>query len=71
MLSAVTNAALRAAAQTAIERHLKRRTEAPQPPLHASHALLPIARGSDSDGACIIEPSVRCTHCGYCHSYGH
>jgi hypothetical protein len=20
---------------------------------------------------CIIEPSVPCTHCGYCKSYGH
>jgi hypothetical protein len=38
---------------------------------HASHALLPLARGGDGDGACLIEPSVRCTHCGYCLSYGH
>lgn len=38
---------------------------------HASHALLPLARGGDADGACIIEPSVRCNHCGYCLSYGH
>ncbi len=28
---------------------------------HASHALLPLARGGDGDGACLIEPSVRCT----------
>lgn len=38
---------------------------------HASHALLPLARGGDDTGACIIEPSVRCTHCGYCLSFGH
>jgi hypothetical protein len=38
---------------------------------HASHALLPLARGGDGDGACLIEPSVRCNHCGYCLSYGH
>ena len=38
---------------------------------HASHALLPLARGGDGDGACLIEPAVRCTHCGYCLSYGH
>ena len=38
---------------------------------HASHLLLPLARGSDGDGACLIEPTVRCTHCGYCQSYGH
>jgi hypothetical protein len=39
---------------------------------HASHALLPLVRGGDSgDGACLIEPAVRCNHCGYCLSYGH
>jgi len=37
---------------------------------HASHALLPLARGADGDGACLIEPTVRCNHCGYCLSYG-
>jgi hypothetical protein len=38
---------------------------------HASHFLLPLARGGDGDGACLIEPTVRCNHCGYCLSYGH
>jgi hypothetical protein len=38
---------------------------------HVSHGILPLARGSDGDGACLIEPSVRCNHCGYCLSYGH
>ena len=37
----------------------------------ASHALLPLLRGADGDGACLIEPTVRCNHCGYCLSYGH
>ena len=41
------------------------------PQAHPSHGLLPLARGGDGDGACIIEPSVRCNHCGYCLSYGH
>lgn len=47
--------------------------EAPQAGFrdHASHLLLPLARGGDGDGACLIEPAVRCTHCGYCLSYGH
>ena len=39
--------------------------------LHASHGTFALARGSDDDGACIIEPSVRCNHCGYCVSFGH
>ena len=38
---------------------------------HASFARLPLVRGGDGDGACLIEPAVRCNHCGYCQSYGH
>jgi hypothetical protein len=38
---------------------------------HVSHLRLPILRGGDDDGACIIEPAVRCNHCGFCVSYGH
>ena len=38
---------------------------------HASHGLLPLLRGGDDDGACLIEPAVRCNHCGFCLSYGH
>jgi hypothetical protein len=37
---------------------------------HASHGLLTLVSG-DADGQCIIEPAVRCTHCGYCLSLGH
>ena len=40
-------------------------------PSNPSFALLPLSRGGDGDGACLIEPSVRCNHCGYCLSYGH
>ena len=36
-----------------------------------SFALLPLSRGGDGDGSCLIEPAVRCNHCGYCLSYGH
>ena len=38
---------------------------------HASFVRLPLASGGDDDGMCIIEPAVRCTHCGYCQSFGH
>lgn len=38
---------------------------------HASFARLPLPRGGDGDGACLIEPTVRCNRCGYCLSYGH
>ena len=39
--------------------------------IHASHGLLPLVRGGDDDGMCLIEPAVRCSHCGYCQSFGH
>jgi hypothetical protein len=34
-------------------------------PSHYQYALQP------SEGPCIIEPNVRCNHCGYCQSHGH
>ena len=37
----------------------------------AAFARLPVLRGGDDDGNCIIEPAVRCNHCGYCQSFGH
>ena len=30
-----------------------------------------LALAPTEDGQCIIEPTVRCNHCGYCQSYGH
>jgi hypothetical protein len=47
------------------------RASGPRPFVHASHDLLPLVRGGDADGACLIEPAVRCIHCGFCQSYGH
>jgi hypothetical protein len=39
--------------------------------VHASHGLLALVGGGDSEGRCLIEPAVPCTHCGYCQSLGH
>jgi len=36
---------------------------------HASHGRFLVV--PSGDGECIIEPSVRCNHCGYCQSLGH
>jgi hypothetical protein len=36
---------------------------------HPSHSRFVLP--ATGDGACIIEPLVRCTHCGYCKSFGH
>jgi hypothetical protein len=34
--------------------------------------LLKVLSGSEADdGMCVIEPRVRCNHCGFCQSYGH
>ena len=41
------------------------------PSHHASHGLFVLPAGADSDGPCIIEPSVTCNHCGHCLCYGH
>ena len=43
-----------------------------QPDLHRHAAFVRLLLASgDDDGACLIEPSVRCNHCGYCQSFGH
>ena len=39
--------------------------------LHASHQRLTRLTSADADGFCLIEPTVRCSRCGYCLSLGH
>jgi hypothetical protein len=67
--------ALRALVRESIARHLGTSAAGDSPratPLtltgHSSHYryLLP-----ESDGPCLIEPTVRCNRCGYCESHGH
>lgn len=38
---------------------------------HPSHVRFVLVTGRDSDGPCLVEPGVGCSHCGYCQSYGH
>ena len=64
---------LRALVRQAVAKHLHGSQEdaAPARPLvfmHASHDRYTLP---ESDGPCLIEPSVQCTHCGYCQSHGH
>jgi hypothetical protein len=35
---------------------------------HGSHYRYTVPKAGDD---CVIEPSVRCNHCGYCESHGH
>ena len=40
----------------------------PRAVLHISHGRYQLIKVADE---CLIEPSVRCNHCGYCESHGH
>jgi hypothetical protein len=74
---------VRALVREAVERHLARPEAAaavrrqgpawaPGGAAHPSHVILSVLPGSDlDDGMCVIEPAVRCNHCGFCQSYGH
>ncbi len=44
-------------------------SKGPQAPAISFGRFLTLA--PTEDGQCIIEPAVRCNHCGYCQSYGH
>jgi len=66
---------LRALVRDSIARHAGQ--SAPPPPTRvgfetaqASHARF-LRLAPTEDGQCVIEPAVRCNHCGYCQSYGH
>jgi hypothetical protein len=65
---------VRALVREAIERHLGRPgvEQMAEGIPHPSHILLAVLPGSQiDDGMCVIEPAVRCNHCGFCQSYGH
>jgi hypothetical protein len=74
----MTEQELRALVREALARHLGSSSEGPThlppaaaPRVHASHGMLALAAGADTEGVCLIEPSVMCNHCGYCKSLGH
>ena len=74
----MTEEELRGLVRGAVERHLAAAGPVPgvmpgppAPPLsHPSFARYAIPAGRDADGPCLIEPAVRCNHCGYCQSHG-
>ena len=77
----MTEQELRAIVRDAIAGHGRLATSgggeaAALPPLmtpgrHPSHGLFSVPAGADTEGPCLIEPTVPCNHCGYCKSYGH
>jgi hypothetical protein len=71
----MTDDQLRALVREAVARHLGSHEPSPAPVAvlrqHPSHYRYALASGDDADGPCLIEPAVRCNHCGYCQSHGH
>jgi hypothetical protein len=70
---------LRSLIRVAIDKHLHTRSaEAPQElpgrrrtaPESISFGQYQLERAAD-DTMCIIEPAVRCNHCGFCKCHGH
>jgi hypothetical protein len=70
---------LRALIRVAIQKHMHSRSaEAPQElperrrttPESISFGQYQLERAPD-DTMCLIEPAVRCNHCGFCKCHGH
>jgi hypothetical protein len=71
----MTDEELRAIVRATIARTLRQGAPAPAVAApcagHPSHARFLLARDTDGDAPCLVEPARHCTHCGYCQSYGH
>jgi hypothetical protein len=42
----------------------------PAPGVHPSFGRYLLPREPGDSGACLIEPAVKCNHCGFCQSHG-
>lgn len=77
----MTDDEVRALVRAAIARHLGTpATTSPspspgqpgaQPAWRAHPSFGRFLLANDQEGACLIEPNVRCNHCGFCQTYGH
>ena len=73
---------IRALIRVAIEKHLGAaaegsdpsailaRGQTPSPVIPLSFGRYTLPRAED-DTQCLIEPAVRCNHCGFCECHGH
>jgi hypothetical protein len=71
---------LRALVRQAVARHLQAAGGAPSgdgggpgvpaPGVHPSFGRYLLPRDPGDGGACLIEPAVKCNHCGFCQSHG-
>ena len=75
----MTEEQVRALVRDALVRHLgTTRTDArtadgsaSRPSPHVAHGRFVFLAPSEPDAPCIVEPQVKCHHCGFCQSYGH
>lgn len=42
-----------------------------RPAVHIAHGRFVFLAPAEPDAPCIVEPQVKCHHCGFCQSYGH
>ena len=77
----MTEEDLRALVRQAVARHLSAAgagagagaaigPDAPAPGVHPSFGRYLLPREPGDSGACLIEPAVKCNHCGFCQSHG-
>jgi hypothetical protein len=69
---------IRAIVRETVARHLGAASDGPPNPDAPLHPIAYVGHSShyryslpESSGPCVIEPGVRCSHCGYCESHGH
>jgi hypothetical protein len=77
----MTDDEIRSLIRAAVQKHLGAPAVAPAPdgvasgfsrtvPVSISFSRYALPRAED-DTMCIIEPAVKCNHCGYCQCHGH
>ena len=66
----VSDQDLRELVRAAIAKHTGQPAQPPAPVNSISFGKF-LSLTPSEDGQCVIEPAVRCNHCGYCQSYGH
>ena len=54
-----------------VARHPAFGAEALAKAAHVAHGRFVFLAPSDPDAPCVVEPQVKCHHCGFCQSYGH
>jgi hypothetical protein len=73
----MTDDEIRSLIRAAVQKHLGASAVVPAPAAPPQPPVLSISFGryalprAEDDTMCIIEPAVKCNHCGYCQCHGH